>query len=182
MNASRIGSSTSYGGSESLSFWFARSSAVGGARDHALGDHGLDRVAIGGELVDERLRAVLERREAAGHVAVQASRSRRPSRSCCPSSAASRRACSRSPSAGCRGSAPGCSPRSRRRAGPRTRRRASRAPSRTAARSTACRSARRGARACSAASSVLICDVIARRHHHRVHAVCDRARRPRSRA
>ena len=82
-----IGSSTSYGGSESESFWSGRSSADGGfsitvrgitSRPDAL-------VEVVTERVDERLRDVLDDREAAGHVAVERGVARWPSRSCCRS-------------------------------------------------------------------------------------------------
>ena len=129
------------------------------ARDDPLGDHAAERVAVArraGRRASWRCPSARRSRRPCRR---RASRSRPPSRSCCRWSARSRRTCSTAPSASCRGCAPGCSPRSRRRPARGTAARARRGRRRTVPRSGSRRSATPSSPAISRESSRLIAAV-----------------------
>ena len=96
-----------------------RSSADGALVRIASGMSGPRVIPPARNAVHHHLRQVRDHRQAAVHVAVQRAVPDRHLATCCRWSAAATRTCSTAPSAGCRGCATGCSPRSRPVASPR---------------------------------------------------------------
>ena len=107
----------SYGGSESSSRWSGRSSADGGRSRIAAGMLAPARSSAPARKTSVFSQSLITR-EPAGRVAVERRVADRHLATCCRSSARASRTCSTAPSAGCRGSGPGCSPRSGRPARP----------------------------------------------------------------